>query len=154
MGLRWLLDDMDEDGQILRFGLNADFVDRNNLLWIDGLETSSGGDLADPRHKHHRFPYVQDYLAEFGSKKCRSNALITRPYAARHLVSEALMDWLHEDGIRQWEAENGEATRIATHHSEGIMRMLALFDTAGVLYNPAQLQAAVTNGIASLPSSD
>src|SRR5207248_2523851 len=41
-----------------RFGLNIDFIEEQNLTWIDNLQTSSQGainDLADPRHKHHRF---------------------------------------------------------------------------------------------------
>ena len=33
-----------------RFGLNYDFIEENNLTWIDNLETSSGGRLDDPRH--------------------------------------------------------------------------------------------------------
>ena len=153
MDLRWLIDEMRDEERIQRFGLNADFIERNDLLWINGLETSSGGDLASAKHKHHNFPYVQNYLSDFGAKKCESNALITRPDAARYLVSETLMDWLDQDGIDQWEAENDEATDAATIHADGIKRMLAMFDTAGCLYNPAQLQAAATNGIASLPGA-
>ena len=32
---------------VIRFGLNADFIDANGLTWIDNLETSSGGQLDD-----------------------------------------------------------------------------------------------------------
>ena len=39
------------DERIIRFGLNAEFVDNSGLLWIDGLETSSREDLANPPHK-------------------------------------------------------------------------------------------------------
>ena len=38
---------------ISRFGLNADFIDRHNLTWIDNLETSSGQQLDDPGHEDH-----------------------------------------------------------------------------------------------------
>jgi len=34
-----------------RFGLNQDFIEANGLSWSDNLITSSGNDLADPRHR-------------------------------------------------------------------------------------------------------
>src|SRR5262249_17222070 len=53
-----------KDLEIVRFGLNYDFIEENNFTWIEGLET--GGrrkgqitDLADPRHEHHKREYVQ-----------------------------------------------------------------------------------------------
>ena len=36
--------------RIDRFGLNADFIRKNRLTWIDNLKTGSGGDLTDPEH--------------------------------------------------------------------------------------------------------
>lgn len=142
------------DDRIVRFGLNEDFISDNDLLWVDNLETSSGKDLADPNHPHHGFDYVQDYIQQFGNRKCEANALITRPKAARYLVWEALMDWLDQDGIDQWNEENKKSEEDAAQYADGIKRMLAMFDTAGVLYNPAQLQSVVTNGIASLPQGE
>ena len=50
----------------IRFGLNADFIDRHGLTWIDNLETSSGQQLDDPDHDDHDKEYVQDYIARFG----------------------------------------------------------------------------------------
>jgi hypothetical protein len=38
---------------IERFGLNADFIRRHRLTWIDNLMTGSGGNLADRRHPDH-----------------------------------------------------------------------------------------------------
>ena len=97
---------------------------------------------------------MQSYLREFGTRKCEANALITRPEAARELVDDALMEWLSQDGIDQWEAENDAAEKDASHHADGIRRVLAMFDAAGVLYNPRQLGAAASKGIASLPPAD
>lgn len=142
-----------EGGRIVRFGLNADFVDRNGLLWIDGLETSSGENLADPRHNHHKFPYVQSYLQNYGERKVEANALIARPQAARYLISEELWEWLDRDGHNQWESENEAASAEAAGHVDAITRMLAMFDSVGALYNPRRLEQAVTNGVASLPPS-
>jgi hypothetical protein len=38
---------------ISRFGLNADFINRHRLTWIDNLETSSGKQLDDENHDDH-----------------------------------------------------------------------------------------------------
>ena len=145
---------MEDDERIVRFGLNADFINNAGLLWIDGLETSSGGDLANPNHKHHLFPYVRSYLEEFGARKVEANALIANPTAARALIRNELWRWLSSAGHKQWERENKQASKEAAEHADGIKRILAMFDSAGVLYNPRQLTSVVTNGLASLPPSE
>lgn len=68
--VRWSPDNL----VITRFGLNADFINRNGLTWIDNLETSSGGRLDDPRLPDHNKAYVQDYIRRFGARKCEANA--------------------------------------------------------------------------------
>jgi hypothetical protein len=153
MDWEWELDDMERCGRIVRFGLNADFINSAGLLWIDGLETSSGEDLADPKHKQHRFPYVQSYLKQHGARKVEANALIANPTAARALIREELWNWLSHAGDKQWQAENAQASKEAAAHADGIKRMLAMFDSAGVLYNPRQLTAVVSKGLAELPPS-
>jgi hypothetical protein len=75
---------------IARFGLNADFINRHNLTWIDGLWTSSGKNLADPKHPHHRHAYVQDYIRQYGPRKVEANALVVRPEAGRRLCRESI----------------------------------------------------------------
>ena len=149
------LEEMADNDRIVRFGLNAEFVDNAGLLWIDGLETSSGDDLANPNHKHHEFPYVQDYLAAYGQRKVEANALIANPTAARALIRDELWQWLSHDGHKQWESENEAASAEATGHVDAITRMLAMLDSVGALYNPRRLEQAMNNGIASLsPASD
>ena len=68
---------------IIRFGLNADFIDRHGLTWIDNLETSSGGQLDDPDHNDHDKSYVQDYIA---SSAC-ANARPMRSWSSRKLAA-------------------------------------------------------------------
>jgi hypothetical protein len=84
---------------ISRFGLNADFIEANNLTWIDNLETSSGGRLDDPRHGDHRKPYVQDYISKFGVRKCEANALVVAPQAGRRLCRDAIMQYIPETAV-------------------------------------------------------
>ncbi len=152
----WGLEAMVDDERIVRFGLNADFIESAGLLWIDGLETGRDeakgtNDLANPRHPDHGKDYVQSYLQEFGTRKCESNALIANPTAARALIRDVLWDWLSPDGHQQWQEENKQASKEAAAHAEGILRMLAMFDSAGVLYNPRQLPAVVEAGLKALP---
>ena len=77
---------------ITRFGLNDKFIDRHSLTWIDNLETSSGGDLADPRHRDHLKDYVQNYIRQFGARKCEANALVVEPAIGRQLCRDAILN--------------------------------------------------------------
>lgn len=75
---------------IERFGLNYDFIQQNNLTWIDNLITASKKDLASPSHRNHFLPYVQDYISNYGVRKCEANALVVRPREAEDLVRSAI----------------------------------------------------------------
>jgi hypothetical protein len=102
-----------------RFGLNADFIAANGLAWIDNLETGSGGDLSDPRHRDHKHYYVQDYLRRFGARKVEANALVVRPKEGRMLCQQAILRYLPEDAItayRERLAEVQEKVKIAVHN--------------------------------------
>ncbi len=77
---------------ISRFGLNADFINRLGLTWIDNLETSSGQRLDDPRHPDHDKAYVRDYIRRFGARKCEANALVVVPGVGRDLCRRAILE--------------------------------------------------------------
>jgi hypothetical protein len=87
---------------IVRFGLNADFINANRLTWIDGLKTSSGEDLADPRHPDHNKPYVQDYIRRFGARKVEANALVVRPEQGRRLCRHAILQYVDPDRAQEY----------------------------------------------------
>jgi hypothetical protein len=76
---------------IIRFGLNADFINKHGLTWIDNLETSSGEQLDNPEHNDHDKDYVQDYIAKFGVRKCEANALVVVPEIGRELCRRAIL---------------------------------------------------------------
>ena len=88
---------------IIRFGLNADFIDEHELTWIDNLETSSGGQLDDPDHDDHDKHYVQDYIAEFGVRKCEANALVVEPEVGRQLCRDAILEHIPADAVERYE---------------------------------------------------
>jgi hypothetical protein len=77
-----------------RFGLDFDFIETNGLVWIENLETGSGGNLADPKHRDHHKPYVRDYIARFGARKVEANALVARPEAGRELCRQAILRYV------------------------------------------------------------
>jgi hypothetical protein len=87
-----------------RFGLNANFIEAQRLTWIDGLETGSGKDLADPGHPDHGKGYVQDYLRRFGARKVEANALVVRPEAGRVLCREAILRYVRTDAPKRYRA--------------------------------------------------
>lgn len=93
---------------IHRFGLNADFIEVNQLSWIDNLETGSGDRLDDPKHKHHNADYVQSYIKQFGIRKCEANALVTRPEAGKALCRNAIAQFIKPEGIKRWQQETSK----------------------------------------------
>lgn len=77
-----------------RFGLNADFIRKHKLTWIENLQSGSGADLAVCDRS-----YVKDYIEKFGARKCEANALVTRPDAAEALIREAIAKYVPKDWI-------------------------------------------------------
>jgi hypothetical protein len=88
---------------MIRFGLNADLIDANDLTWIDNLETSSGRRLDDPEHDDHWKDYVQNYIDEFGVKKCEANALVAKPAIGRQLCRDAILEHVPIAVVRRYE---------------------------------------------------
>jgi hypothetical protein len=85
-----------------RFGLNADFIERHNLTWIDNLETSGGRRLDDRRHPDNQKPYVQRYLTRYGARKVEANALVVRPVAGRQLCRDAILKYIDADASKRY----------------------------------------------------
>ena len=96
---------------IIRFGLNADFIDQHDLTWIDNLETSSGGNLDDEGHADHYKDYVQDYLAmmteryreDLAARKCEANALVVEPVIGRQLCRDAILEHVQIAAVQRYE---------------------------------------------------
>ena len=71
-----------------------------------------------------------------------ANALITRPEAAKQLITDVLDEYIDEEGIERWENENKEASKEATEKVEHLIKMLTFLDTQGWLYSGHKLEAA------------
>lgn len=101
-----------EDLKIERFGLNYDFIIANELSWIDNLITASGKDLANPAHKNHFLPYVQDYLEKYEARKCEANAIVVKPDQGRELCRQTIEKHLGKDAKDRFREKREEIIQI------------------------------------------
>jgi hypothetical protein len=96
---------------IERFGLNYEFIMQYRLTWIDNLITGSGKDLASPRHKNFKLPYLQSYLKTIGKRKVEANSIVTQPLAARQLIRETIEKYLGPDAPDRFRAKREAVTK-------------------------------------------
>ncbi len=90
-GTGWVANNLIVD----RFGLNFDFIEENNLTWIDNLITGSG------KEADESVPSVADYVDQFGRRKCEANAIVVRPDQARELCEDAILKYLGDEAIKR-----------------------------------------------------
>lgn len=74
-----------------RFGINYDFIMKNNLTWIDNLETGSG------KRPDTSNPIVKKYIDSYGERKVEANAIVTNPSAGRELCRSSIIKYLGDD---------------------------------------------------------
>ena len=97
-----------------RVGLNASDIDELGLLWIDGLETSSGKDLASPSHPDFKSKPVQDYLSLYGARKCEANALLRCPKEAEKILLRAIKVHISESQLMAYQEHQLKDRQEAT----------------------------------------
>ena len=93
------------DLEIVRFGLNYDFIKKHNLSWINNLITGSKKNLGSPKHPNHFMPYVQEYIKKFGIRKCEANAIVVIPKIAREFINNIIKEYLGEDAEKRFLAK-------------------------------------------------
>lgn len=109
----------DPEGLIVkRFGLNYDFIISNQLSWIENLITASGKNLAEPSHKNHFLPYVQDYLKTYGARKCEANAIVVKPEQGRNLCKEIIEKYLGKDAKKRFQAKREKIIQTVNEFRE------------------------------------
>jgi len=121
---------------IQRFGLDFDFIEENNLSWINNLITGSGKNLNSPDHPNHYMDYVQDYLGRYGARKCEANAII-RPDMldlGMEMCRQAIEGYVGEEALwrfqekRQAIVDRLEAFRERTELDTTIQEAIDLID--------------------------
>lgn len=119
---------------IQRFGLDAKFIRKHKLTWIDNLITGSGKNLASPSHKNFKMPYVQEYIQTFGAKKCEANAIVPIPKEARKLVEDTIISFIGKDAVSRFDAKmlaikkEMDEVRIKTGLQETIEKAIQLIE--------------------------
>lgn len=122
--------------QIIRFGLNYDFIELHKLSWINNLITGSKKNLASLNHKNNKMPYVQDYIKKFGIRKCEANAIVTIPEVARKFVDGVIKGFLGDDAEERFLAKRQairdevQAFREKTGLDTSLRKALDLIDEA------------------------
>lgn len=88
-----------------RIGLTYNYIQENELVWIEGLSTGSGKDLADPNHKFYkRNTYgIQEYIQQYGARKVEANAVVKNPEHGRQMLRDAIDKWLGADAYEIYE---------------------------------------------------
>jgi len=94
--------------EIIRFGLDYDFIVENKLSWIENLITGSGKNLGSPSHKNFHMKYLQDYIKKYGKRKCEANALVVRPEQGRELCKDTIIEYLGEDALRRFQRKRNK----------------------------------------------
>ncbi|HKA41244.1 MAG TPA: hypothetical protein VKF40_04555 [Burkholderiales bacterium] len=88
---------------IERFGLDYDFIEREQLTWIDNLATSKGEYPLDHiKHPDHFKDYVQSYLRKFGARKVEADALLKVPELGRELCRQAILKYVPANAPRRY----------------------------------------------------
>ena len=77
-----------------RFGLNLDFIQANNLTWIDNLISGSERNMAND---YGRNPIITKYIDAYGVRKCEANALVVAHQQGVELCRNAIERWLGKD---------------------------------------------------------
>jgi hypothetical protein len=89
--------------EVERFGLNFDFIEKNELSWIDNLDTSNKNYPLDHyKHPDHNKPYVQDYLKKYGARKCEANSLVVAHQAGRQLLEDSIKKYITTDQVEKY----------------------------------------------------
>lgn len=88
--------------EVKRFGLNFDFIQDNNLTWIDNLESGAGRDMSVHMQDNR---IVSDYISKYGVRKCEANAIMrasVRPVALQ-LCEDSIQEYLGSDAEDRFE---------------------------------------------------
>ena len=100
--VRWTTNNLIID----RFGLNYDFIQENNLSWIENLITGSG------REPNRSNPIVSRYIETFGERKVEANAIVVIPDTARDLCRSVIERYLGSEVLSRFQAKEETVTAI------------------------------------------
>jgi hypothetical protein len=123
-----------EELEIVRFGLDYEFIQEHKLTWIPNLITGSKRNLADPSHKNYHMKYLQDYIRKYGVRKCEANAIVPMPIEAKKLVKDTIIRYLGKNAASRFEKKRQTVRdevnefRDRTGLNDSLSKALAIID--------------------------
>lgn len=117
-----------------RLGLNYDFIEKNNLVWIENLITGSGKNLADKSHKNHTMGYLQSYISSYGVRKVEANAILANRESGIQLCRDTIEEYLGSGALKRFEIKRNEVRDVVrkfrerTHIEESVNTAMQIID--------------------------
>ena len=101
LGTKWKPTNLEVD----RFGLNFEFIEEQELTWIDNLESGSGRDMSRDTNR-----IVTDYIDNYGIRKCEANAIMrdTAREAGLNLCRSTIEKYLGEEVLERFNEKRQE----------------------------------------------
>ena len=96
LGTKWSPDNLVVD----RFGLSYEFIEEQDLTWIDNLESGSGRDMSNDTNR-----IVTEYIDDYGIRKCEANAIMrdTARDAGLDLCRTTIENYLGDEVLERFE---------------------------------------------------
>ena len=85
-----------------RVGLNYDFIEEHNLVWIDNLESSSGKRPKRDINGNFANKCNHDYILKYGERKVEANAILKVQEIVRDYLAQKIESYLGEDVLSRW----------------------------------------------------
>jgi len=85
-------------------------------------------------HKNFKMPYLQEYIRNFGIRKCEANAIVPMPEEARELVEDTIIEFVGEDALERFNEkmyqvkEDMDEVRIKTGLKDTLENAIRLID--------------------------
>lgn len=93
-----------------RIGLNFDFIEKHDLMWIDNLESSSGKNPKRDVPGNFKDKCVRDYVSKFGERKVEANAILKVQEIVRNYLAKKIESYLGKDALFRFQKLKDDIT--------------------------------------------
>lgn len=90
------------------FGLSYEFIEDNNIMWIDNLLSASG---KKPNYKN---PKIIDYISKYGERKVEANVIILPEIREKveELFEETILGYLGDNPLKDYDNQIDEEKTV------------------------------------------
>lgn len=86
-----------------RIGLNLDFIEEHNLMWIDNLESSSGKRPKRDINGNFENKCIRHYVLKYGERKVEANAILKVQEIVRDYLAKKIESYIGEGVLSRWQ---------------------------------------------------